>query len=607
MFSEIKYFFSILTGRTRLKLFLLQILMTFVAVFELTTLAFVALFMRLITDTEVLSEPGFLYDIYMFVGSNNESEFLMFFGAFGIFTVFLSSLVSFATVWGLSTFSQALGAIFSSSLYSLYMSNSFTFHLNNPSSKLSSKIAQETNRLTNMVILPALNLLAKIIQILALIGAIFYMSPGNSLIMLVFLGLMYTLIYFSIVKKVKENGDSLVKLSNIRFKLLNEGFSGIKEIIVFGRRHSFYNSFFNASKSFGTALGQNLAVGQVPRYILEFFAYGGIMLIVMLSVQSSNDSGNISELLSYLAVMGFACIKLLPAIQLCYNSIVTIRANSSSWDVLKSDLKEGMALDTTSLAKDNQDIKISISNNFSIKNLSYRYGASTTDAKNVLKNLSIEFPSNKTIGIVGASGSGKSTLVDCLLGLLPPSEGSILIDGNNLSSDSSQAWMRNIGYVPQSIFLSNSSVRENIAFGLPPELIDDSKVESAAKLANCEEFIQKLQKGYYEEIGQDGNKLSGGQRQRLGIARALYSDPQIVIFDEATSALDGLSEKSVMKSIADMNHKKTVIIVAHRLATVKHCDIIHVLNDGELHESGSFNELMAKKSLFYNMASEGKL
>lgn len=603
MMVEIRYFLSMMPRLERRNLLLLQILMVTVALSELATLAFVGLFMGLISDMSIIGKPGFLSDIYRLTESTSESDFLLLFGGFGILLIFVNSMASLATVWGLSTFSQRLGAIFASALYSFYIRGSFAFHLDNNSSKLSSNIAQETNRLTNMVVLPALNLLAKLIQMVALVGVIVYLSPGNALMMLFGLGLLYSMIYRLVVKRIKRNGDKLVELSERRFSLLNEGFGGIKEIIVFGRREYFYKSFNKASNSFGKALGENLGIGQVPRYLLEFFAYGGIMLIVMVSVGSS--TANFSELFSFLAVLGFACIKLLPAIQLCYSCIVTIKANSSSWTVLKKDLELGLELDLSTPVS-NSNSRIAISKSFEIRDFSFSYGSSKNDPNRVLNKLSMRFPVNKTIGIVGRSGSGKSTLVDCLLGLLAPKEGSFLIDGAPLKNESTRAWLNNIGYVPQDIFLMDSTIRENIAFGIPSELIDDSKVKHAARLANCEEFICNFPETYYEEIGQGGSKLSGGQRQRLGIARALYSDPQVVIFDEATSALDGLSESSVMKSIRAMIHRKTIILVAHRLATVRHCDIIYVLQDGMLLESGGYDELMAKKSLFYKMASEGK-
>ena len=210
---------------------------------------------------------------------------------------------------------------------------------------------------------------------------------------------------------------------------------------------------------------------------------------------------------------------------------------------------------------------------------------------------------NQVIGLVGASGSGKSTSIDILLGLIQPEKGELLIDGEPITKQQLRAWQNSLGFVPQSIFLADSSIRENIAFGLPPELVDEKKVQRAATMAHLDELLAELPDGLNTRVGERGVQLSGGQRQRIGIARALYHDADVLILDEATSALDGITEKLIMDAIHDFSGKKTIIMIAHRLTTVKQCDVIFMMSQGEVVDSGTFDELAARSQVFQRMAN----
>jgi HlyD family secretion protein len=308
--------------------------------------------------------------------------------------------------------------------------------------------------------------------------------------------------------------------------------------------------------------------------------------------------GTILPVLSVYALAGF---KLLPAFQQIYSSLSGMRGNMSAFEAIKGDL-QASAIDESAKAKTAQQTSnthLVPKTSIQLTNVTFAYPGKKKPA---LKNLDITIAANSVTGLVGSSGSGKSTAIDLVLGLMQPEQGQLLVDGKPIAQDNLRAWQNTLGFVPQSIFLADSSIRENIAFGLPEHEIDDQKVRCATKMAHLEELVQELPNGLGTRVGERGVQLSGGQRQRIGIARALYHDAEVLILDEATSALDGITEKLIMDAIHDFAGQKTIIMIAHRLGTVKQCDIIHLLEKGKLVGSGSYDELSVTNENFKRMA-----
>jgi ABC-type multidrug transport system fused ATPase/permease subunit len=292
----------------------------------------------------------------------------------------------------------------------------------------------------------------------------------------------------------------------------------------------------------------------------------------------SDDGESIGTLLPILGVYGLAALKLKPAIQSVYRSITLMKFAISTLDNIINDLKYSM----DGITVNNNNKRLHLEQELQLVNLSFIYPYSKNLA---LKNINITIEVNKTLGIIGTTGSGKSTLVDIILGLLSPTNGSVVVDKQELAKENIRQWQNMIGYVPQSIFLADETIYSNIAFGIETSLVDVKRVEEVAKMAQVHEFVSKLEEGYKTIIGERGVKLSGGQRQRLGIARALYHNPELLILDEATSALDNKTELEVMKAINNMSGSKTIIIIAHRLSTVERCDKIIKLENGVIIES----------------------
>ena len=304
-----------------------------------------------------------------------------------------------------------------------------------------------------------------------------------------------------------------------------------------------------------------------------------------------------------LSIFVLAGLKLLPAFQQIYFSVSQVRANLPALGSIKEDLVD--SIQPILAQEDAEELTPkgrALHSLISAQGIGFRYPEGDVMA---LENISLEIQQNEVVGVVGLSGSGKSTLIDILLGLIEPSKGSIFIDGQSLTHKNARAWQNSLGFVSQNIFLSDASIKENIAFGIPLDEIDDMKVLNACKMAHLEDLIEQLPDGLMTRVGERGVQLSGGQRQRIGIGRALYNYADTLFFYEATSALDGITEKFIMDSINDFMGKKTIILIAHRLATVKKCDVIYILENGRILDKGSFTDLSARNSFFKEMLNHG--
>jgi len=334
----------------------------------------------------------------------------------------------------------------------------------------------------------------------------------------------------------------------------------------------------------------------VPKYFMELIAFGTMIALVLYLLTSHKDNlGMILPILSVYALTGF---KLLPTFQQIYSSIATIKGNMISFENIKDDLIESKRQNTSEVGILEKE-QLYVKKNIVLEDVTFTY---PNKEKPVLCNLSLTIKTNSIVGIVGLSGSGKSTLIDIVLGLISPQSGRLKVDDIKVSKENLRAWQNSIGFVPQSIFLSEGTIAENVAFGISKSNIDTMIVKQALKLAHLEELVSNMPKGIDTKVGERGVQLSGGQRQRIGIARALYNDPSLLVFDEATSALDGTTEKMIMDAIHDFSGMKTIIMIAHRLKTVQKCDVIYFINHGKIIDSGTYSELLEKNEQFREMA-----
>ena len=378
-----------------------------------------------------------------------------------------------------------------------------------------------------------------------------------------------------------------IRLTNnqLRFTAISEAFGAAKEVKVGGLEQSYLKRYSEPAKNFALAQASSTTIAQLPRFFLEAIGFGGIIMIILYLMR---NTGNFNSILPIISLYVFAGYRLLPSLQQIYVSFSQFTFVGPALNKLHDDIKN------LKHVNNNQDKSIlSLNKEITLKNIHYNYPNSS---RTTLKDISINIPSKSTVGIVGATGSGKTTMVDIILGLLEPKKGTIEVDGKIITEKNSRSWQKIIGYVPQHIFLSDDTIASNIAFGVDRESINQEAVARAAKIANLNDFVlEELPKKYQTTIGERGVRLSGGQRQRIGIARALYHNPQLLILDEATSALDNQTEQAVMDAVNNLGKDITIILIAHRLNTVKNCDIIFKLEKGKLVDRGSFEKLIENK------------
>ena len=596
MINLIKHLFSLLTSRQRRQFFALQILVVFMAVAETAGVASIIPFMALVGNMSQLQQDTFISQIYQASGVNSETQFLFLLG-FGVLgMLFIATLISSYTIWTLSMFSNKIGAEIADRLYTHYLKQGWLFHASGSSALLTKKIAIESMRVTTGILLPLMHVNAKTILALLMISSIFIYDPMVAIIIFSIFALAYSVLFTVVRMRLQKNGRIISTVNEQRFRLMNEGFGGIKDVLLLGRDSDFIERFNKTGISLAKSLGTNDALGTVPRYIMELVAFGSMIAVVLYLI--ANYEGNLGVILPILSVYALAGVKLLPAFQSVYTSIAKIRAHSPAFESIQDDLTHSKS---TKLSTSNsEDAFLVPQKKISLENVTFKY---PNKEENALNNLNISIPVNSIVGIVGPSGSGKSTLVDILLGLIKPQQGQLKIDENIIDNKNCRSWQNTIGFVAQNIFLSEGSISENVAFGIPKDQINQNQVLRALKLAHLDDLVKSFEDGIHTRVGERGIQLSGGQRQRIGIARALYYKAEVLVFDEATSSLDGITEKMIMEAIHNFSGQKTIIMIAHRLKTVQKCDQIFFVDKGRVIDKGTYQELIKTNEQFKNMAA----
>jgi len=599
MLKQLKELYSLLTKEQRARLLRLQILVVLMSFGEIAGVVSIGPFMALVGDMGQLQGDGLIADLYRVSGMSEPRTFLFWLGVGVLMILTLAALTSMFTVWRLSMYGARVGAELSSRLFEHYMHQPWLFHSTGSSSQLTNQIAQECQRVTNAIINPLMQMNAKLVMASLMVLAIFIYNPLVAVIGLMVFAMAYLMLYRTVRRRLVRNGKNITKAQRSRFKLLSEGFGGIKDALLLGRQEMFTRRFNEASTELAESQGTTQAMSQVPRYAMELVAFGSVIfLILYLLSLHQGDLGTILPVLSVYALAGF---KLLPAFQQVYTSISQIRGNLAAFEAIRDDLRTSAAgmTEINQTSPDTVRDYWAPEKNICMEGVTFTYPGKSEPA---VRGLTLEVPVNAVVGLVGASGSGKSTAIDLLLGLIEPQKGRLLIDGQPVAAERRRAWQNSLGFVPQNIFLADSSIRENIAFGLPDEYIDDIKIQRAVTMAHLDEFVSELPEGVKSRVGERGVQLSGGQRQRIGIARALYHDADVLVLDEATSALDGITEKLIMDAIHDFSGKKTIIMIAHRLATVRQCDLIYLFHKGEVVDCGSYDDLSHRNETFQRLS-----
>lgn len=591
---------SLLSPVERKRFFILLGLVFVLAVFEAISVLSILPFLQVLASPELIQTNKIFAELYQFGGFSTDRNFTIALGVLVFLVTVFGLIFKTIMVWVLTRFSMMRSYGLSARLLSGYLHQPYIWFLSRHSSDLSTGVLTEVDRMVSGSLIPAMRLIPDFLTAILLICAVFYFEPEVAVAATILLGGAYVLIYVWVRNLLLRIGTARLEANKTRFHVVQEAIGGIKELKLMALEDGFLHHFRVAAFRMAKAQTLSMVVSQIPRYALEALAFGGMILLVL--VLMVRGDGNVTEIVPTLGLIAVTGSRLFPALQQIYSRITKIRFNEKTLERIHADI---IGLDR-SYAKTRRAGETlppqHLWDTLELSHVGYQYPDMD---KSALMDLSLTIKANTTIGIVGGTGAGKTTLVDIILGLLSPVEGNLIVDGTKITQHNIRAWQKSLGYVPQQIFLSDDTIAANIAFGTDPEKVDMAIVKNAARAASLDAFItSELPDGYLTKVGERGVRLSGGQRQRIGIARALYHSPDVLIMDEATSALDNLTERAVMEAVQNISGRKTIILIAHRLTTVKNCDNIFLLRQGGVAASGTYGELIKTDKEFREMATE---
>lgn len=567
------------------------------AILEVVGIASILPFMQVVAQPESIQNNTWLNWIYIQLGFQSSREMLIFTGVCVLVLLTLSNVFKAFTSWQQHKFSWDVSHDLGTRLLRVYLAKPYGYFLTHNTSELLTNLIVEAGRVTTSILLPLCELISQITVCLLIFGLLIVASPTVALGMIVILGAAYGLVYFARKSYLTRLGKERVHTNRNKFLHLKEMLEGIKTFRVYGVENFFYHRFNQASRLHSHIQPRVHLVSALPRYVLEIFAFGGVVLVILILILRGQDLQGILPLLSLYVLAGY---RLLPALQRVFAAAIKMRHTMPAIDVIEADLHS----DASFFEEKNIEDTIPLfTHDLTLENVGFYYDE--TEQK-VLSELSVTIPKGKTIAFVGSTGSGKTTLVDLIVGLLHPQIGEIRIDDVVLNTKNATTWQAQIAYVPQEVFLFDDSVVRNVAIGEDVENVNWEHLKKVTTIANIHNFIEKeLPQTYNTRIGEQGVRLSGGQRQRLGLARALYRKPKVLILDEATSALDSITESAVIDSLKANTDDLTVIVIAHRLSTVRHVDCIYLLEKGRIVAEGNYEKLIQKSDVFREMVELG--
>ena len=557
-------------------------------------------FLQLVMEPEMVRENKWLNLLFVSLGFKSVFSFTIFVGFAMLGILLVGNAISAFFAWLKVRFVWQKNHDISSALLRKYLSLPYVYFLSKHSADLGKNILSEVEQMTGHLLLPLMRILTSGIVVFIILTLLFFVNPAVAAITVLLFGSLYVAIFVFLRRRLRVKGEKRVQENTGRFTVATEALAGIKDIKILGREGYFLERFSNHSAKFSKLQAWVAVIGQLPQYFMETVAFGGVIVLILVLLSLGQDGRKIIPLVSFFVFAGY---RLMPAFQEIFYGVSSVQFNRASLDKISRDMSE----ETTAppvFQKRELPTPLVLRERIALENMSFCYPHSRQIA---LSHVSLEIPKSSFVGLVGPTGGGKTTLGDVLIGLLSPSEGRMTVDGVEIRGNNVWNWQRNIGYVPQQVFLYDDTVTRNVVFGLPDERIDRTRVEEVCRIANLHDFIeQELPNGYDTPIGERGIRLSGGQKQRIGIARALYHDPEVLVLDEATSSLDGITERAVLQAIENVAKKKTVIAIAHRLTTVKNCDTIYLIDKGAIVTQGTYEELMERDEQFRAMAREPK-
>jgi ABC-type multidrug transport system fused ATPase/permease subunit len=596
--NDLRTLVNMLEPRERRRAWFVATLTVMMALLETLGVASIMPFVGVLAKPEIVETNKYVAAAYSMLGFESLRGFLIFLGTATLLLLVGSTALRALTLWAQLGFTNYQNHSLAQRLVSGYLGQPYEWFLNEHSSGMSTKVLSEVTYIVQGAFFTALVLLANVCVSLFLVLLLFAVDPLLAVGMAGLIGGTYVSVYRIARRYLARAGAERRAANEARFRVLNEAFGGIKEIKIGNLERRFADRFRVPSLLLSRHSIVTMMISELPSYIMQALILGGMVLVLVYLIGAR---GGVQEALPFVALYSLAGYRLMPALQGIYRGFTQLRIMMPGAQALDRDLREvSLAARTVEAsAPDPAPVRGQFTQELVMREISYRYPRAESMA---LDGVSMQIPAYSTIGLVGPTGSGKTSLIDLILGLLRPTAGEMLADGVPIETGNLTSWQRLIGYVPQAIFLSDDTVAGNIAFGVPTDRIDMAAVVRAARIARLHELVESLPAGYHTSVGERGVRLSGGQRQRIGIARALYHDPDILIFDEATSALDTVTESAVMDSIQELARKKTILLIAHRLNSVRSCDRIYLLERGRITATGSFDELLKSSEIFRDMA-----
>ena len=585
---------TLLLPRERKQLGWLVTLMSLAGIIEVCSVVSVIPFLTVAAKPEIINESGTLKAIYDYFAFESSRSFLVFGGLTLVAFILLTNALQALIVYLQLRFSGAVNTSVAVRLFEGFLGQPYEFYVKRNSSELQACIQAEAVYVQSAIVQPTLQIIQKSFSVCLLLAAIVVANPLVALVGFLACGGMYGLVFLFVRKRLKALGEAIGPANRGRYKAATEAFGSPKLTKLMHLESFFCRTFAEHTQVLNLSTSRQGMYAQIPRFALEGLAFGGILLIAISLIATAKD---FSEVIPVLGFYAFAGYRLMPAVQLVYSAVSQLQFG---WSRLVSVHKEYLGVRDVKVEEEVTNQKSALDKNLDeatpileMRSICFQYESA---AEQTLSDISLSIKRDTTVGFCGTTGAGKTTMLDILLGLLEPGSGEILANGVNVNAENRRQWQRQIGYVPQEISLTDTSITENIAFGVEPAEIDRDRVRKAASMAGISEFIEeRLPEKYETKVGERGTRLSGGQRQRIGIARALYRRPRVLVFDEATSSLDNETEKTVMNAIRDLAHKVTIVMVAHRINTLRPCETVYRLERGKIVRQGTFEEMFAEE------------
>ncbi len=563
MIDTLLKLYKLLSAKQKRELHLLQMMMLLSSASELVSTVSIMPFIALAANPEIIESNEHFARIYHLMGSPGYDRFLIYVGVTFIALVTLSNGLLLADQFMMNRYSFRLGGEISNKLYGYYLSKDIVFHSVTNSATLIQRIMRDSTLLSTGLIAPALRLNARLLSILLLGALIVAVDPLVAIVTIVVLGGVYWFIFYVIRGAIYRNGKRISEYGQRRNRLLNESFGGIKDMKLYSFEGAYLRDYVKSTKASNRASANNMILGESPYYLVETVVFA---LMIALTLYLYYSEGGMQSALPVLTLFGMAGMKIVPKLQQAYLAITKIRGAQAAFSHVYADLEAASHGERLGEAPVEP---LSPTSCIELREVSFGY---KDGVEPVLKRYSARFEVGKMTAIIGSSGAGKSTLLDILMGLIEPQDGGVYIDGERITGDKLLAWRAAIGYVPQDVYLTDTTPTANIAFGVDEMDIDMERVVAAARAARIHDFIASLPGQYQAPIGERGAQFSGGQRQRIGIARALYRRVSVLILDEATSALDNVTQADILATLKSVTGERTVIMVTHRSETIVFAD-----------------------------------